>query len=175
MNTGENHMKSITELMQSYAAYHRDPRNKATHFIGVPLIVYALFLLLSVGQLAGTEESAIPITAATVGFVVCMIYYLRLDLRLALLQLPFSAVPLYFANQTANQVTLSQALWIFLATFIIGWVIQFIGHYFEGKKPALFDNIMQVFNAPLFLAMELAFTLGWCADLRKAVEAEPSV
>ncbi len=160
--------------MRSYASYHRDPRNKATHFIGVPLIVYAIFLLLSISELAGTENFPIPVTAATVGFTICLIYYATLDLRLALLQLPFSALPLYLANETANLVPPLEALWIFAATFVGGWAIQFVGHYFEGKKPALFDNIMQVFNAPLFLAMELAFACGWREDLRKAVEAGPA-
>jgi len=168
-------MKPITELMKSYAHYHRDRRNKATHFIGVPVIVYALFLLLSIGQLAGTEQSPVPVTAATVGFGICMMYYLRLDVGLAVLQLPFSALPLYLANYTANLVPAAEALWIFLITFVSGWAIQFVGHYFEGKKPALFDNIMQVFNAPLFLAMELAFAFGWRNDLRQAVDAEPTI
>ena len=35
-------MKSLKEQMQSYGAYHKDPRNKLTHFLGVPLVTFAL-------------------------------------------------------------------------------------------------------------------------------------
>ena len=35
-------MRKATELMVKYAAYHRDRRNIATHFVGVPMIVFAI-------------------------------------------------------------------------------------------------------------------------------------
>ena len=53
---------------------------------------------------------------------------------------------------------------------IIGWVFQFIGHgVFESKtlnitserRPALFDNISQIFSAPLFVVIELFDLLGF--------------
>ena len=35
--------------------------------------------------------------------------------------------------------------------FVGGWILQFIGHYIEGRKPALLDSISQAFfQAPLF-------------------------
>ena len=34
-------MRAATELLTQYAAYHRDRRNIATHFVGVPMIVFA--------------------------------------------------------------------------------------------------------------------------------------
>jgi len=40
-------MRSLTEQVASYAAYHRDRRNIATHFVGVPMIVFAVAVLLS--------------------------------------------------------------------------------------------------------------------------------
>ena len=33
--------RQATDLMAQYAAYHRDRRNIATHFVGIPLIVIA--------------------------------------------------------------------------------------------------------------------------------------
>ena len=32
-------MRSLEDQLATYAAYHRDARNIATHFIGIPLIV----------------------------------------------------------------------------------------------------------------------------------------
>ena len=39
-------MKSLEQQMAFYAAYHRDTRNKLSHFIGVPLIVFGSTLIL---------------------------------------------------------------------------------------------------------------------------------
>ena len=40
-------MSAATELMVKYAGYHRDRRNIATHFVGVPMLVFAVGALLS--------------------------------------------------------------------------------------------------------------------------------
>ena len=39
-------MKTLEDQMSFYAAYHQDPRNKATHFVGVPTIVFSLMIPL---------------------------------------------------------------------------------------------------------------------------------
>ena len=56
----------------------------------------------------------------------------------------------------------------FRHSFRRGWGLQLVGHAFEGRKPALVDNFMQVFIAPMFLIAEVAFALG----LRKSLAAE---
>src|SRR5688500_13658874 len=126
-------MKTLSEQLVSYAAYHKDPRNQLTHFIGVPLIVFSLFLLLS--QWSVGVSLSLLFASALAG------YYLCLSVPLGL----FVAVFLFFGNWLAERIapSLDVAKWgtIF---FILGWVIQFIGHWFEGKRPALFDNILQV-------------------------------
>ena len=33
-------MQTLEQQMSFYAAYHQDPRNKATHFVGVPMIIF---------------------------------------------------------------------------------------------------------------------------------------
>src|SRR4029079_1180473 len=40
-------MRSTVDLLSQYAAYHRDRRNIATHCVGVPLIVFAVGVLLA--------------------------------------------------------------------------------------------------------------------------------
>ena len=40
-------MRNAQELLTHYAAYHRDRRNIASHFIGIPMIVLAVAVLLS--------------------------------------------------------------------------------------------------------------------------------
>ncbi len=40
-------MKTLVDQLAQYADYHRDRRNIATHFVGIPMIVLAVQVLLS--------------------------------------------------------------------------------------------------------------------------------
>ncbi len=42
--------RSAAELLQQYAEYHRDQRNIVTHFVGVPMIVFGIGVLLAGAQ-----------------------------------------------------------------------------------------------------------------------------
>jgi uncharacterized membrane protein YGL010W len=35
--------------------------------------------------------------------------------------------------------------WIPLTLFIVGWILQFVGHYFEGKPPEFFKDYRFLF------------------------------
>jgi uncharacterized membrane protein YGL010W len=155
-------MKSLREQMESYGAYHKDPRNKLTHFVGVPLVTFALFLFL--GWFRFVHAPDWPITVASIFYLAVSIYYLRLDAMVALLQLPFTLTLLWLADWAAR-LPFGQSLSVFLATFVLGWIIQLAGHALEGRRPALADNILQVFNAPLFLTVEVLALLGLRRDL----------
>src|SRR5262249_16341327 len=104
------------------------------------------------------------ITVATLFYLVVLIYYLRLDYAIALLQLPFTLTLLWLADWAAV-LPFGWSLSVFLAAFVLGWIIQLVGHAIEGRRPALADNILQVFNAPLFLTVEVLARLGFRRDL----------
>ena len=44
-----------------------------------------------------------------------------------------------------------------------------MGHVFEGRRPALLDNLSQSLMAPLFLIAEVLFFLGIRKDLERTV------
>jgi uncharacterized membrane protein YGL010W len=160
-------MLTLRQQMRSYGAYHRNPQNKLTHFFGVPLVTFALFLFL--GWFRFVDPTVLPITAATLFYFGVMIYYFRLDWKIALIQLPFTLALLLLADWVATwRIGLSAT--VFLGTFVLGWIIQLVGHAIEGRRPALADNILQVFNAPLFLTVEALAMGGLRKDL---VEPEP--
>ena len=58
-----------------------------------------------------------------------------------------------------------------IGLFVVGWLIQFIGHYYEGKKPAFVDDIMGLIIGPLFVVAEVVFALGLRASVLQAIEA----
>ena len=159
-------MKSIEEQMATYAAYHQDARNKATHFIGVPVIVLSLFIPLSWLRfdLGGVAISAAMLLAAAV-----VVYYFNLDVPLALAMLVLFAALAWIGETIAMLGAAAGWTW-FAVLFIGGWILQLVGHVYEGRRPALADNLFQIFVAPIFLAAEVFFALGYKPALHAAVQ-----
>ena len=155
-------MKPIEEQMATYAAYHQDARNKATHFIGVPVIVLSLFIPLAWLRIG--DVSAGMILAA-----VLVVYYLTMDVWLGAAMLVVFGALLWVGEQIAMLGTAAGWAW-FAVLFIGGWVLQLVGHVFEDRKPALADNLFQIFVAPIFLAAEVFFALGYKPALHAAVQ-----
>jgi uncharacterized membrane protein YGL010W len=149
-------MSAFQDKMLAYADYHRDPRNKLTHVFGVPLVVYALFVAMAWFRFSLTDA---PISLATVFWASVMLYYLKLDWVIALLQAPVTLALLWAAERAAARPA-AESVGIFLAAFVGGSLIQLLGHKFEGRKPALLDIFTQIFNAPLFLVCEGLFLIG---------------
>ena len=81
-------MKTLEEQMSFYLRYHRNPKNKLTHFVGVPLIMFSLFVLLALVRI---NVGGFSISAATVLAVVVLVYYFRLDAVLAAAMTPWRA------------------------------------------------------------------------------------
>jgi uncharacterized membrane protein YGL010W len=159
-------MQTLEQQMSFYAAYHQDPRNKATHFVGVPMIIFGLFIALGWARI---EVGGVTLTAALLLAAVVMTWYFLLDVPLALAMLVVNAVLLYLADMVSVQPIGAGLAW-FLVFFGGGWVIQLVGHAWEGRKPALADNFFQIFVAPIFLAAEVFFALGYKPALHAAVQ-----
>jgi uncharacterized membrane protein YGL010W len=69
----------LEEMLDNYKADHQHPVNKATHMVGIPLILASLPLMFLLPPLG-------------------------------------------------------------ISLFIFGWILQFIGHAFEGKPPSFFRD-----------------------------------
>src|SRR6266581_2205134 len=159
-------MKSLEHQMSFYAAYHQDARNKATHFVGVPVIVLSLFIPLAWLRF---EVGGIALTAAMIFAGAVLIYYFMLDVALGLGMLVFNAALIWLGQTIAEQGAVQGWIW-FGVLFAGGWILQLVGHVFEGRKPALADNLFQIFVAPIFLCAELCFALGYRPKLHAAVQ-----
>lgn len=160
-------MKTLTQHLSHYAAYHRDRRNIATHFVGIPMIVAAIGLLLAQPlPLAGGVSLGLIVA------IVVSLFYLRLDLIYGVLLGGLLIAGMLHAQQwvlgVSNQVWLSWGIGL----FVVGWIIQFIGHYFEGRKPAFVDDAVGLLIGPLFVFAEAGFLLGLRKDIEQAVIAQ---
>ncbi len=150
--------------LSDYYAYHRDIRNRATHFIGVPLVVYALFQLLGWFRFVGAESW---LSFGVIFFLGSMVHYLRVDAKIAVLVAIFFSPLLLLAEHFAKAED-GTSVWVFTGTLVAGIVLQGLGHVFEGRRPALVDNFFQIFNAPLLITCELLFLVGWRKDLEES-------
>lgn len=159
-------MKTLEEQMAFYAAYHQDARNKATHFIGVPAIMLSLFIPLAWLRI---ELGGVAISAAMLFAAAVLVYYFLLDVPLALAMLLITGILVWAGERIAEQGTAQGWIW-FGVLFVGGWILQLVGHVFEGRKPALTDNLFQIFVAPIFLVAEVFFALGLKRDVWKKIE-----
>ena len=160
-------MKSVEVQLSNYKSVHFNKTNIKTHFVGIPLIVWAITVLLSLNtfniEIAGTMLTYTP---AMVFFALSLLYYFKLHVKLGLGMLFYVVANVYLASLVS---AMEYALWIAIATFIAGWVIQFIGHIYEKAKPAFMDDIMGLVIGPLFLMAEVYFALGLEKQLHKDI------
>ncbi len=160
-------MKTLTDHLAQYAAYHRDPRNISTHFVGVPMIVLAVATLLS---RPGFLVAGLSFSIATLVTLAAAFFYFQLDTKFGLTMAVWLGFNLLMGRWLAD---LGTSTWLAsgVGLFVVGWVIQFVGHYYEGKKPAFVDDLVGLLVGPLFLAAEAAFAMQLRQPLKEAIEA----
>ena len=125
-----------------YAAFHGTAGNKACHYVGIPLIVLALFALLARVPLFAV--GGFEVTLAEVALVVVTAYYLTLDVVLAATMLAASVLLLMLGRP--------MPVWVAAVLFVLGWIFQFIGHYvYEKRSPAFFRNLAHLLVGPLWI------------------------
>jgi len=151
-------MSAATELMVKYAAYHRDRRNIATHFVGIPMLVFAVGALLA---RPSVEVGGWPITPAAVLWGLTTLWYLTRGNLMLGLAVSLANLVLILAALPLGQLGTSLWLGWGLGLFFVGWAIQFVGHYYEGRKPAFVDDLRGLLVGPMFVVGEALFALGW--------------
>jgi len=156
------------DLLVQYAEYHRDRRNIATHFFGVPMIVFGVGVLLA---RAGVEIGGWWVTLAWLAFALSAAWYLtRGELGLGVASSVSVGILILLAHPLASGGTATWLAWG-VGFFVLGWVIQFIGHYYEGRKPAFADDLIGLLVAPMFVVMELLAMAGYFKALVAHIES----
>ena len=151
------------DLLAQYAEYHRDRRTIATHFVGVPMIMFGALVLLS---RPGFELAGLALSPAWL--LLALVIAWTLSRGALALGLVTSVVWVALAV-LAHAVQGPWWAWG-LGFFAVGWVIQFVGHYYEGRKPAFVDDLVGLFVAPMFVLLELLAPAGFFKGLMAEVE-----
>jgi uncharacterized membrane protein YGL010W len=165
---------SADELMVRYARYHRDQRNIATHMVGVPMIVFGVGVLLSRGPLVPGDSG---LSLAWLAWGLATLWYLSRGHLMLGLAVSLANALLFGLAHLASAGSVAHWLVWGLGFFSVGWIIQFIGHYYEGKRPAFSDDLVGLLVGPMFVTAELLFSLGLARPLASEIErrAGPTV
>lgn len=128
-------MKAIDQWFDEYGESHRNPFNKLTHWICVPLITFSVLGMLW----AIHPWVAMAVVAAA------LVFYALLSWQIALAMLVMSLLMLLGLSLMTN------VFWWSLGIFVLAWIGQFIGHHVEGKKPSFFKDVQFLLIGPAWL------------------------
>jgi uncharacterized membrane protein YGL010W len=162
-------MTLATPLLVQYARYHRDPRNIATHYVGIPLIVLGVAVLLARLQ---TAVAGLPLSVDVVVWALATLWYLRLGLWSVTVTTSVVIAGLVALAHPFGTASTTAWLAVGLGSFVVGWALQFVGHFWEGRKPAFVDDIRGLLVGPMFVVAEVWFNLGGGQALRQHIDAE---
>lgn len=137
--------RRVDQLIAHYGQSHQNTSNELIHFIAIPLIMLSL-----VGMLFAVHPFvAYAFIAAS------MVYYARLSMVFLAAMGVCSLLGIAIVLAMGPQV-----LPISISIFVGAWVLQFIGHKLEGKKPSFFEDIQYLWVGPLFVLSKLFAKLG---------------
>ncbi|KAL7098832.1 hypothetical protein ACP275_09G043700 [Erythranthe tilingii] len=153
----------LEEQFAFYGAYHSNPVNIVLHMIFVWPIAFTLMVLLYFTPPLFIHPQfdfwGLNFLILNYGFLFAVIYgayYVILDKKAG----SFAAFLCFScwlgSSALAHRLGFSSAWKVVLASQILCWTGQFIGHgVFEKRAPALFDNLAQAFlMAPFFVLLE---------------------
>jgi uncharacterized membrane protein YGL010W len=146
-----------------YAESHADRINGVMHILGNPIIFIGVVLPLCLVPVTvfGIQTSLAPLLA-----IPALLMWITWDFALGL-GIAVAAVPLLWIAATIAEKTPVGWVWIIaVALFVLGWVLQIVGHQvFEGAQPTALNNPVQSLIAPMYMVAKLYTSLGFRADL----------
>ena len=132
------------------------------------MIVFSIVLALAT---VAFPLGTVTLTAATVLAIGLVAYYLVLDRVLGVAMAIAMFLMCAGASEISARLASAATLGLALALFVAGWALQFLGHKYEGMKPAFYDDVKQLLIGPLFVCAEAFFLTGARAELRRHIEA----
>ncbi len=153
--------------MAMYTTYHRDHRNRLTHFFGIPAIIVSLLVALALARIGvGSASVSLALVIGAAAWILWIVLDRPIGLAMGLFMIPSWAIAEWLvATQTTATVWI-----VFAVLFVGGWALQLWGHVYEGRRPALLSNLFQALIGPMFLVAEVFFALGLRRDLKDRVE-----
>ena len=133
----------------NYHDYHNHPVNQIIHFFCIPLIMITSMTFLSKIKVRFAGYYIYDIITT----IMLANYLINYGFSKFIIMIVYFGICDYYAFRWQQR-----RFWLIenLTVFTFAWIMQFIGHYIEGNRPALMDSITSaVSQAPLFSIMYL--------------------
>lgn len=138
-------MDRLNVYLSQYAESHQNRTNQIIHKICVPVIMFSVLGLLK--ALPVPESWPLWLDASTVGIIGALIFYATLkNMRV------FFSMAFFILVQVIILELLRPHFFVLcFFLFVIAWIIQFVGHKIEGKKPSFFKDIFFLLIGPIWV------------------------
>ncbi len=153
--TYKEHNPSLNKFQKffyNYGRFHYDLTNIIVHIIFVPIITITLDKMIALTA----KDYGIPFNPCLILYAVLAPIYLYVDFTSGLItsiQYPLISILTKDISFSLFGLTYFKSI---VLLHVLSWIMQFLGHgAFEKRKPALLDNVFLVFNAPVFVNIEL--------------------
>ena len=162
-------MKTIHNWFEEYSESHQNKMNKIIHWVCIPLIFWSIIALLSLiphSYLDLFNHTFLNdiMHWGTVIILLGLIFYLRLSFKIFIGMMLFSVCVLMdiyytlilfdtygffgFFKTLNNNIFL---LYFSVIIFVFAWILQFVGHKIEGKKPSFLKDVQFLLIGPAWL------------------------
>jgi uncharacterized membrane protein YGL010W len=150
MTTNTIPERRIDRLIAEYGESHKNALNKAIHWLAVPVIAWTVLALLWEAPLPASLAQVPYVNWATIISALAVIYYVALSPPLAIGMAAFLGLCLWLI--TLAKAGFGLPLWqLAVGLFVIAWILQFIGHHVEGKRPSFFKDVQFLLIGPAWL------------------------
>ena len=143
-------MKTASQWLAEYGESHQNPTNKLIHWWCVPAIFWSVALMLWSIPVPEWFPAGAGYNWAIMALVLVMVFYVATSLSLSVGMLIFSVLVL-MATYAVDRYLPMEPWVLGLIIFIVAWVLQFIGHKIEGKKPSFFKDMLFLLVGPAWL------------------------
>ncbi|MCG2611764.1 DUF962 domain-containing protein [Flavobacterium sp. SM15] len=146
-------MKTLKQWFDEYGKSHKNPTNKAIHYLCVPAIFFSIVgLLMSIPseflQRLVPFNHPIIVNWAVVVLLFVLVFYIRLSVSMALKVAFFS----FFCLVLNSMISEYLPLWLVsVVIFVLAWIGQFYGHKIEGKKPSFVKDLQFLLIGPAWV------------------------
>lgn len=139
----------MEQELEFYKSYHQNIYNKWIHFFCIPMIILSIIIYINNIYITYKKNDIVLFETKVINWIISLyiISYSTISLEIGMIMM------FYFngLKLLADYLIRKKVDWISKYLFLFGWLFQLIGHYIEGKKPALLDSLVHSFyQAPLF-------------------------
>ena len=142
--------RTIHEWLEAYGESHQNGTNKLIHWICVPGIFLTIAGLLWAIPTPDAFAQVPYLNWATIVLVPILLFYMRLSVKVAVGMALFSllcvAVVAWYAQSGPFGLVATSTF-----LFVAFWIMQFVGHKIEGKKPSFFEDLQFLLIGPAWV------------------------